>query len=557
MMAAMTETVGDRKLSDGRAPFSDHLSARGFNAETSDILDCSKTLVHDLLKVQPCETPKEQDMSAMQTCIAAADSIGMKTLQHIVESLETRLQSALMHAVMQVLEPLGKEAAARVVMAERKAKIMEQEHINTKQQALAMMLRIKHSSDFMLVDAEKRLRLEQRRSQELDAKVCNLQDKIRRLQVELKRKGDFLEEMQKQSQLDPGVRSGMTSPCEGILKKRKGSPSVRPIEVKFVQRCDEFLEDECNDTATVLTPHTDEPNSVLGRGLVQFTPQNLSVQESSRAALTDNRQGPPASLLKHLGDGSAPRLSDKEINSLAASTAEQNNTLAGSKSTGEKSDVEEDLDSNDQHESRSQGLFQTADKKALSTHASSANKEDVEVNDDGFQRLIALQGVAPMDMPDLQNGDSISGLKLEVGAEADADNDSSTDDEEECQFKQRNASRNAQPKSPVVTGLHDVVPGTTNEIASKSSLVEQAVVLRRCSTGRRGKQQFSPEKLGALLLKEKEEKASGYSKGAESNALAKSKGGSVDGSSNLLMESSRDSRRLMQGARQLLSLRKL
>lgn len=60
MMAAMTETVGDRKLSDGRAPFSDHLSARGFNAETSDILDCSKTLVHDLLKVQPCETPKEQ-----------------------------------------------------------------------------------------------------------------------------------------------------------------------------------------------------------------------------------------------------------------------------------------------------------------------------------------------------------------------------------------------------------------------------------------------------------------------------------------------------------------
>lgn len=145
----------------------------------------------------------------------------------------------------------------------------------------------------------------------------------------------------------------------------------------------------------------------------------------------------------------------------------------------------------------------------------------------------------------------VAGLKLEVGAEADADNDSSTDDEEECQFKQRNASRNAQPKSPVVTGLHDVVPGTTNEIASKSSLVEQAVVLRRCSTGRRGKQQFSPEKLGALLLKEKEEKASGYSKGAESNALAKSKGGSVDGSSNLLMESSRDSRRLMQGARQV------
>lgn len=86
----------------------------------------------------------------MRSCIAAADSIGMKTLQHIVESLETRLQSALMQAVMQILETLGKDAATRVVMAERKASVMEQEHINTKQQALAMMLRIKHSSDSMV-----------------------------------------------------------------------------------------------------------------------------------------------------------------------------------------------------------------------------------------------------------------------------------------------------------------------------------------------------------------------------------------------------------------------
>lgn len=89
-------------------------------------------------------------MTAMRSCIAAADSVGMKALQHIVESLETRLQSALMPAVMQILETLGKDAAARVAMAERKASVMEQEHINTKQQALGMMLRIKHSSDSMV-----------------------------------------------------------------------------------------------------------------------------------------------------------------------------------------------------------------------------------------------------------------------------------------------------------------------------------------------------------------------------------------------------------------------
>lgn len=86
----------------------------------------------------------------MQISIAAADSVEMKALQHVVESLETRLQDALMQAILQVLESLGKEAAARVIMAERKASIMEQEHISTKQQALAMILRMKHSSDSMV-----------------------------------------------------------------------------------------------------------------------------------------------------------------------------------------------------------------------------------------------------------------------------------------------------------------------------------------------------------------------------------------------------------------------
>lgn len=97
-----------------------------------------------------------QDMAAMRPCTAAADSMGMKSLQHVVESLETRLQSALMQAVMQILESLGKDAATRVAMAERKASAMEQEHINIKQQALSMLLRTKHRSDSMVRCSSKR-----------------------------------------------------------------------------------------------------------------------------------------------------------------------------------------------------------------------------------------------------------------------------------------------------------------------------------------------------------------------------------------------------------------
>lgn len=60
------------------------------------------------------------------------------------------MQGALTQAVTEIFEQLGKEAAARVIMAERKASIVEQEHIYTKQQALAMMLRIKHTSDTLV-----------------------------------------------------------------------------------------------------------------------------------------------------------------------------------------------------------------------------------------------------------------------------------------------------------------------------------------------------------------------------------------------------------------------
>lgn len=542
-VAAMADTVRERVVAKELA---DLLSARGFNAAAPVVTDCSKSLVFDSPKLIPCETPKEQDMATMRSCIAAADSIGMKTLQHIVQSLETRLQNALMQAVMQILETLGQDAAARVNMAERKASVMEQEHINTKQQALAMMLRIKHSSDSMLVDAERRLLLEKRRSQELECKVGSLQETIRKLKAELKRKGDILEELQK-TQLDAVNRSGLMSPSEGVSKKRKGHPQVRLLEVKTSQPGDCLVEDECDDTATLLatmpnrSPSTDRPNSVLGRGLVPSTPQNSAAHDYTRAAPTNYKHA-----LKF------PSHRDKESNLSASCTAERKKILTEPKNTHAKpADVEEE--SSDQHDSSLEGPSHNGEKKSHFKHESLVNGEDLEGMDDGFLGLIALQGAALnfSTAQELQNGDRVPGLKSGAEANNEEVSDSSTDDEEEYQSKQRKAARSVQ---------RNFDEGTVRR-TSKSSLVEQTMVPRRSSAGRRrGKQHLSPEKSENPVVKELEVKESEDTEGVEISASAKLKGGAVDavdGSSSLVVESSRDSRRLMQGARQLLSLRKL
>lgn len=55
--AAMADTGRERVVAEGLA---DLLSARGFNAGTPVVTDCSKPLVFDSPKLIPCETPKEQ-----------------------------------------------------------------------------------------------------------------------------------------------------------------------------------------------------------------------------------------------------------------------------------------------------------------------------------------------------------------------------------------------------------------------------------------------------------------------------------------------------------------
>lgn len=252
--------------------------------------------------------------------------------------------------------------------------------------------------------------LEKRRSHELECQVASLQDAIRKMKAELKKKGDILEELRR-AQLDAGIRSGLMSPSEGVSKKRKGNPQVRPIEVRTTQPGDGLVEDECDDTGTLLatmpprSPSADRLNSVLGRGLVPSTPQNSAVQDYTRDAPTYNKQG---SLRRHLDDGSALKLPshrEKELNLSANYTAEQKKILAESKSTRAKpADVEGE--SSDHHDSSLEGPSHNAEKKSHFKHDSLGNGEDMEGMDDGFLGLIALQGASPI----LQNGGRVSGM---------------------------------------------------------------------------------------------------------------------------------------------------
>lgn len=419
-----------------------------------------------------------------------------------------------------------------------------------------MLLRTKHRSDSMLVDAERRLLLEKRRSQELECKVGSLQETIRKMKAELKKKVDILEELQR-TQLEAG-RSGLISPSEGVSKKRKGNTQVRVMEVKISQPGDGLVEDECDDTATLLptmptsSPSTDRPNSVVGRNLVPSTPQNSVVHDYVRAASTINKQG---SLRRHLDDNCAvkcPGHHDKEPRISTSCTAEQKKILAESKNTRAKTaDVDED--SSDQHDSSLEGPSHNAEKKSQSKRDSLVNVDDMEGLNDGFMGLIALQGASPIPSTTkvVQNGDRVPGLKSRAEDKNEDVSDSSTDDEEQYQSKQKKAARGVQRNPEEGTVRRIKVPDT-----SQNSLVEQTMVLRRGSTGRRrGKQHLLPEKSDGPVF-EKESKTSADIEGA----LAKLKGAAMDapdGSSNLVVESSRDSRRLMQGARQLLSLRKL
>lgn len=141
--------------------------------------------------------PLEQVEAILQPSLSAAETKVTLVMRQFVESIESQILSALKQAAMEIIEHLGKEAAMRVLVAERKAALFEQELINTKQEALAMLLRLKHSMDAQIIQAERACVIERKQIQEMEAKLLTSQDTVKTLKAELKRKGEVLEKMKK------------------------------------------------------------------------------------------------------------------------------------------------------------------------------------------------------------------------------------------------------------------------------------------------------------------------------------------------------------------------
>lgn len=254
-----------------------------------------------------------------------------------------------------------------------------------------------------LLDAEKRYLVEKRRAQELDCTVTSLQNAIKSMEADLKRKGDILDEIQRNAHAEVGANSVLVSPSEGVSKKRKGSTQSRPIGEEPSHPGEGFQEDECNNTANVLVstrPSTaDLPSPLPGRSIVHSIPRSSIVQEHFRGPPATYQQASPAAVRLVLEDGAVPRSIGHHVKELiigTTSAADQMQTRGCTKDTRIRtSGTEEDLDSSDQHDSGLEGHPQSVDRSQHCMPNTLAQGEEIDCMDDGCLGLIALQASSP------------------------------------------------------------------------------------------------------------------------------------------------------------------
>eukprot|EP01018_Ginkgo_biloba_P002749 Gb_06494 [translate_table: standard] len=189
----------------------------------------------------------------LQPSLTTAETRVTVLMQQFVESIESQILSALKQAAMDIIEHLGKEAAMRVLVAERKAAIVEQELINAKQEALTMLLRLKHNMDAQIIEAEGACLIERRRTQHMEAKLMTAQDTLKKLKAELKRRGEVLDKVQKFAHpLDEHRLVQLNSPTEDLSMRKHGNES---------KPSDYFLKDLSEAESAVLLAGNDGNDS--------------------------------------------------------------------------------------------------------------------------------------------------------------------------------------------------------------------------------------------------------------------------------------------------------
>ncbi|XVF09199.1 hypothetical protein REPUB_Repub07fG0071400 [Reevesia pubescens] len=108
---------------------------------------------------------------------------------------ESEKLTALKKAYAEIILNTAKEAAARIMVSERKALRYQQELFAAKDEALRMLLRLKQMLDAKVNEAEMMSLNQQKRIEELEAQLGEAEDIVRDLRAELREAQDELEKL--------------------------------------------------------------------------------------------------------------------------------------------------------------------------------------------------------------------------------------------------------------------------------------------------------------------------------------------------------------------------
>ncbi|GAB2269899.1 hypothetical protein Dimus_004818 [Dionaea muscipula] len=110
---------------------------------------------------------------------------------------ESEKMTALKKAYADIILNTAKEAAARVMASERSAQALQHDLKETKEEALKLLLRMKQMMDSKISEAEMRSQIQQRRIEELEAQLQEAEDIVGNLRAELSEAQSELERLEK------------------------------------------------------------------------------------------------------------------------------------------------------------------------------------------------------------------------------------------------------------------------------------------------------------------------------------------------------------------------
>ncbi|PON37420.1 hypothetical protein TorRG33x02_347390 [Trema orientale] len=161
---------------------------------------------------------------------------------------EAQKMVALKKAYADIILNTAKEAAARIMVSERKALRFQQDLFASRDESLRMLLRLKQMIDSKTTEAELTSLSQQRRIEELEAQLQEAEDVITDLRAELKRIGNNLEKV-KSNQVK--LPSGQIAEEDASFSRKSapfsgsGCEFVATSDMKNIPMNQRVLDDKC------------------------------------------------------------------------------------------------------------------------------------------------------------------------------------------------------------------------------------------------------------------------------------------------------------------------